>query len=111
MRTDHPENPPTSRGRPRSGKNPLWVWIFLWSMTILAGSGFIFKLIEFTLAWARGGAASFAIVPVVSYLAIAAGFLCIFIWSFNRGEYRDVERPKYRMLELQDEIDAKGGRV
>lgn len=111
MRTDHPENPPTSRGRPRSARNPLWVWIFLWSMTILAGSGFIFKLIEFTLAWAKGGAASFAIVPVVSYLAVAAGFLCIFLWSFNRGEYKDVERAKYRMLELQDEIDARGGRV
>lgn len=111
MPEDKTDNTTLSQATPRTGKNPLWVWIFLWSITILAGVGFAFKLFEFTRAWATGGAANFAIVPVVSYLAVAVGFLCIFVWSFNRGEYKDVERAKYRMLEMQDEIDARGGRV
>ncbi len=111
MHTDHPDSPTPSQTKPRSGKNPLWVWIFLWTITVLAGFGFVFKVVEFTRAWATGGSANFAIVPVVSYLAVALGFLCIFIWSFIRGEYKDVERVKYRMLEMQDEIDARGGKV
>ena len=111
MSTNQPDRPTPAPTKPRSSKNPLWVWIFLWSITILADLGFAFKLFEFTRAWASEGAANFAIVPVASYLAVAVGFLCIFIWSFNRGEYKDVERAKYRMLEMQDEIDARGGRA
>ena len=37
------------------------------------------------------------------FLGIAAWL--IFIWSVKKGEYDDIERPKYRMLE-DDEVEA-----
>ena len=35
------------------------------------------------------------------FLGIAAWL--VFIWSVKKGEYDDIERPKYRMLEDDDE--------
>lgn len=29
------------------------------------------------------------------------GFVALFLWSWARGQYRDVEAPKFRMLELE----------
>lgn len=30
----------------------------------------------------------------------------VFIWSVKKGEYDDIERPKYRMLEDDDETES-----
>lgn len=34
--------------------------------------------------------------------AALLGFLCLLFWSIGRGNFRDVERPKHRMLELEE---------
>lgn len=38
------------------------------------------------------------------FLGIAAWL--VFIWSVKKGEYDDIERPKYRMLEDDDEAGS-----
>lgn len=51
---------------------------------------------------------SFLILILLSlFLGIAAWL--IFIWSVKKGDYDDIERPKYRMLDDDDEPgpDAK----
>ena len=30
------------------------------------------------------------------------GFVALFLWSYIRGQYRNVEAPKFRMLELEE---------
>ncbi len=30
------------------------------------------------------------------------GFVALFFWSWMRGQYRNVEAPKFRMLELEE---------
>ncbi len=35
-----------------------------------------------------------------------AGWL-IFLWAVKSGQFDDVERPKYRMLDDDDEVDEK----
>ena len=48
---------------------------------------------------------SIVILIVLSlFLGIAAWL--VFIWSVKKGEYDDIERPKYRMLD--DDSDENG---
>ncbi|MBL1218213.1 MAG: cbb3-type cytochrome oxidase assembly protein CcoS [Planctomycetes bacterium] len=85
----------------------MWVWAFLITTIALAGIGFIFKFVEFVVSWAKSDGVDFALVPIATYLAVAAGYMCLFVWAWRRGMFKDIEAPKYRMLEMQDDFDAK----
>jgi cbb3-type cytochrome oxidase maturation protein len=78
-------------------------------MVLTAGTAFLFKLIEFFVTATSQGADALAsfLIPVLNYLLVAAGFLCLFLWAYSSGQFRDVEHAKYRMLELQQEIDRQ----
>lgn len=104
------EPQPLSRGKRR------FLWIFSIAMVVTAGSAFIIKLIEFIYEFSAasntvpGGEGMrhgffFAVSPLITYLIVAAGFACLFAWAYFSGQFRDVEAPKYRMLDMQDEID------
>jgi hypothetical protein len=70
--------------------------------------GFGTKLIEF-IALARGDVeGSFAISPVVNYLLASFGFLMLFGWAALGGMFRDIEQPKYAMLENEAKLDRAG---
>lgn len=86
-----------------------FLWIFSVAMVLFAGSAFVFKLIEFILTATTGGPRALGsfLLPVLTYLLVAAGFFCLFLWAYATGQFRDVEAPKYRMLEMQDEIDRQ----
>ena len=86
--------------------------VFQWSVIIIAGSGFTFKFIEFTYSIFKTGndLVQFAITPIVMYVLVAIGFFSLFIWTVLRGDYKDIERPKFRLFEreyLLDEQDRK----
>lgn len=82
----------------------LWVIVVTIGL-VVAGSGFVFKLVEFIRVAQNQDAEGFAVVPVVIYFCVTSGFICVFIWNYLRGGLRDVEKPKYRLLERHDEID------
>ncbi len=86
-----------------------FLWIFSVIMLLTAGLAFIFKLIEFFSAFLSDESVRFGVVPLLTYLIVAAGYGCLFAWSYLRGHYKDVEAAKYRMLQMQDEIDAMEG--
>ena len=87
-----------------------------WTVTIAFGVvilipcliGFIIKfgeLVALTKDPADGG---FAITPVINYLLASAGFFFLLLWAALNGMFRDLERPKYLMLENERELDAHG---
>ena len=84
-----------------------FLWVFGVGMVVTAGTAFVFKLSEFiyvaTLPEDQG-LVSF-LLPVLNYLVVALGFASLFVWAYLRGEFRDVEKTKVRMLEMQDQID------
>ena len=86
-----------------------FLWIFSVAMVLFAGSAFVFKLIEFILTATTGGPRALGsfLLPVLTYLLVASGFFCLFLWAYATGQFRDVEAPKYRMLEMQREIDER----
>ncbi len=40
-------------------------------------------------------------------LGLGGSFLCLFLWSVAKGQYDDVETPKYRMLLEESKVDLK----
>ena len=95
--------PRSSRGRRR------FLWVFSIVMVVTAGTAFTFKLIEFFLTATTKGpdAMGSFLIPVLNYLLVAAGFFCLFLWSYFTGQFRDVEAPKYRMLRMQEQFDKQ----
>ena len=120
--SDEPRQPQRSTVPRARGPQPLpppvegpskqvrtFLWIFSIVMVLVAGSAFIFKLIEFyTTATTSGpGALASFLIPVLNYLLVAAGFFCLFLWAYFSGEFRDMEAANYCMLEMQLQFDRQ----
>jgi len=95
---------PTSEASPASRA---FIWTFSVVLVAVAGTAFLFKLIEFFVTATNSGPAALAsfLIPVLNYLLVAAGFFCLFFWAYFAGQFRDLEEPKYRMLQLQAQFD------
>ncbi len=96
--------------QPTSRRTRIFLWSFSIVMLVTAGVAFIFKLIEFAYTALNQGNDALAsfLLPVLNYLVVAAGFMCLFFWAYLTGQFRDVEKAKYRMLQMQEEIDETG---
>ena len=64
--------------------------------------GFANKFREFVLLSRGDVDGVFAITPVVNYLL---GFFCLFFWAIYHGMFRDIEAPKFTMLENERKLD------
>lgn len=92
-----------------SPKARRFLWAFSIAMVLTAGSAFVIKVIEFFATATSAGSDALAsfLIPLLNYLMVAAGFFCLFLWAYFSGQFRDLEAPKHRMLEMQREIDRK----
>lgn len=72
--------------------------------------GFIEKIIQFfrTLGLERG--ADFTLIPITNYFFVAAGMACLLLWAIIQGMFRDIEAPKFDMLEREAQLDRLEGR-
>jgi hypothetical protein len=86
--------------------------IFLWVSMIFgvfaAGLAFVYKIAEFILTLQENDVKGFADVPVTIYFCVAAGWLLLLVWCFLSGKFKDVERAKYEMLEMEEEYERRG---
>lgn len=84
------------------------LWIFMIVGIGAAGVAFAYKVAEFIFTLESDDAQGFADVPVTVYFAVAAGWLCLLCWCFLRGDFTDVERSKYEMLEMEAAHERRG---
>lgn len=86
--------------------------VALLSLTIgvfaFGGIAFTYKMTEFAMTIVNSDIAGFGATAVVTYLAGVVPLLMFTLWAVFSGRFRDVERPKYRMFELHDEIERGG---
>jgi len=47
------------------------------------------------------------IILIVLSLCIGTGAWLLFIWTVKRGDFDDIEGPKYRMLDDEDESSSQ----
>jgi nitrogen fixation-related uncharacterized protein len=93
---------------------PRWM-IALWGgIVVVAAAAFVFKMTEFALTLTDRGSnhfGGFGAIALGAYLLGMIPIVLLTLWGVFSGHFRDVERPKYRMLEMQEEIEAYGNRV
>jgi hypothetical protein len=68
--------------------------------------GFGTKFLEFVALYRGDVEGAFAISPIVNYLLASLGFLCLFGWAVMQGMFRDMEQPKYTLLENEARLDG-----
>jgi hypothetical protein len=78
------------------------VHAFFVSAVLCAGAMFTYKLFAFLETIRKDELAGFAFDPIVVYGFVAMGFLFLLGWAYLSGQFRDVERAKYEMLERFD---------
>ncbi len=85
-------------------------WVVLaMALAILVPSlyGFGTKFLEFIALYRGDVEGAFAISPIINYLLASLGFLFLFAWAMMHGMFRDIEQPKYTMLENEQRLDAE----
>ncbi len=71
----------------------------------ISAYGFGSKLYEFLETARESEAGVFAVTPIVNYLLVGIGFLFLLGWAILTGMFHDIEAPKYRMLEREQQLD------
>ena len=82
--------------------------VFGVAVTLLAGMGFIYKMTEFVMTIVNNDIAGFGFAAVSVYLIGLLPIIFLTLWAVMTGRFRDIERPKFRMLELDREIERGG---
>ena len=47
-----------------------------------------------------------AIAPILNYLLASVGFFLLLMWAAMNGMFHDIERPKHKLLEQEEQLDA-----
>ena len=93
----------TKQEKGLSGVYFRWVHIFFVVATLIGGGMFFFKVYSFMRTIKKDELAGFAFDPIMIYAFVAIGFLFMLVWAYISGQFKDVERPKYEMLEKFEE--------
>jgi nitrogen fixation-related uncharacterized protein len=75
---------------------------------VIAGLAFVYKMSEFAMTIVQDDVQGFGAVAVGTYLVGMLPIVCITLWAVLSGKFRDIERPKFRHLELDREIERGG---
>jgi hypothetical protein len=99
------------QNRRRSTKRSQVITTIIFALVILIPSfvGFANKFREFILIFRGDVDGVFAITPIVNYLLASLGFFFLFCWAIAHGMFRDIEQPKYAMLENERKLDLADG--
>ena len=94
----------------RKDRSIAWTITIVFGVLILIPSmlGFVMKFGELMTLTGGSSEGGFAITPVINYLLASLGFFFLLMWAALNGMFRDLERPKYLMLENERELDAHG---
>lgn len=82
---------------------------FAVAVLVVAGLGFAYKMSEFAVTIMKDEIEGFGAVAISIYLIGMVPILFFTLWAIVTGRFRDIEQPKYRVLELHDEIERDGG--
>lgn len=92
-----------------AARSARWQWrlTVAFAVMILIPSmyGFAGKFIELVHVFRGEPGGAFAVAPIVNYLLASLGFLCMLAWASWNGMFHDVERPKFDMLEQEEQLD------
>ena len=81
---------------------------FAVAVLVISGLGFIIKMTEFSMTIVNADVEGFGVVAIGIYLLGMVPMVFLNLWAVFTGKFRDIERPKYRIFELEREIERGG---
>ena len=84
------------------------VFVFSIAVMVIAGTAFIYKMTEFAMTIVKDDIEGFGAVAVATYLIGMLPIVFVTLWAAFAGKFRDIERPKFRLLELDRQIERGG---
>jgi nitrogen fixation-related uncharacterized protein len=84
------------------------VFAFAVIVMVIAGGAFVYKMAEFAMTIVKDDVEGFGAVAVATYLIGMLPIVFVTLWAVLSGKFRDIERPKFRLLELDREIERGG---
>ena len=90
------------------GVRDLVVFAFAIIVMVIAGGAFVYKMAEFAMTIVKDDVEGFGAVAVATYLIGMLPIIFVTLWAVLSGKFRDIERPKFRLLELDREIERGG---
>jgi len=96
--------------RHRSAWSVRQIAVIVFAVVVLcvAGLGFAYKMTEFAMTIVKDDVEGFGAVAVAVYLTGMVPIVLLTLWAVFTGKFHDIERPKFRMLELDREIERGG---
>lgn len=88
-----------------------WILGFFLFAIAISGVGFAWKIYEFADDLADQHGLRFAGVHLLAYAFVAAGFLSLLAYAFLKGHFRDIEEPKFDLLEKERRYDEHAARI
>ena len=84
------------------------LWAILTVIFIIGPAmfGFGTKFYELVRVFQGDSAGAFAVTPIVNYLLAGCGFVLLFAWAARNGMFRDIEQPKFEMLDNERRLNA-----
>ncbi|MCA9247669.1 MAG: hypothetical protein KDA42_11150 [Planctomycetales bacterium] len=55
----------------------------------------------------KASEAAFAVAPMTNYMLATAGFVFLLFWAAANGMFRDIEKPKQTLLDVESRLDAQ----
>jgi len=80
---------------------------FATAVLVFAGVGFVYKMTEFAATIVKDEIEGFGAVAIGVYLTGVVPLVFLTLWAIISGRFRDIERPKYRMLEIHQELEEE----
>ncbi len=98
------------RARRRQGWSLRNVAVITFAVVVLvvAGLGFAYKMTEFAMTIVNDDVQGFGAAAVSVYLIGIVPIMFLTLWAVFTGKFRDIEQPKFRLLELDREIERGG---
>jgi hypothetical protein len=84
------------------------LWISMIIGIVFGGGAFAYKIIEFLFTLSAPEARGFVEVPITVYFFVAGGWMCLLLWCFATGKFKDMEQAKLDMLEMEEEYERRG---
>ncbi len=83
---------------------------FASAVILVAGVGFIYKMTEFSATIVKDDVQGFGATAIAVYLTGVVPLFFLTLWAILSGRFRNIEGPKYRVLEMHEQIESEARR-
>ena len=87
-----------------SKRDKIITYIMIFLVILPGGLSFIAKIASYFMVEVEEGMSGFAL-PFFNYLFVALGFVCLFVWAFLSGHFKDIDKPSNDMLEMEKSFE------